>query len=359
MSRISDVFFEFVQIDSPSGSEEAMREKLRHEFSKQGCNAHVDPRGNLRLFLPGTLDAPCRLFSAHMDTVEPGRGIRPFLDGDGTIRSDGTTILGADDKDGITAFLCALERIGTEKCPHPPLEFLFTVCEENNLDGAKYLEKGFLKSRIGWIFDGPGPLGTIYRNGVGKWGCHVELTGRSAHSALMPEKGINAMVAAADAILSFPPGRFRGATVNYGTIRGGIADNIVPENVTVTAEIRAKDMKSLRAIGACFETAWQTVAKRHGCRISIVGTDGYPPFVLPPDSPHYRETRFILESIGLDVNLAEFNAACDANFLCATGMDICVVATGRTANHTCAETTTLKNLERLTDMAYGLMTAYP
>ena len=44
------------------------------------------------------------LLSAHLDTVEPGRGIRPHLDGD-VLRSDGSTVLGGDCKAGISIIM--------------------------------------------------------------------------------------------------------------------------------------------------------------------------------------------------------------------------------------------------------------
>ena len=48
------------------------------------------------------------MFSAHMDTVEPGQGVKPVL-ADGVIRSAGDTVLGADDKAGIATILEVLK----------------------------------------------------------------------------------------------------------------------------------------------------------------------------------------------------------------------------------------------------------
>ena len=72
---------------------------------------------------PAPRRAPCagapRSFSAHMDTVQPGVGIKPRVEG-GIVRSDGTTILGADDKAGITAILEALRAVHGGDTPVRP-----------------------------------------------------------------------------------------------------------------------------------------------------------------------------------------------------------------------------------------------
>ena len=65
-----------------------------------------------------------------MDTVVPGIDIKPQIKDDGYIYSDGTTILGADDKAGLAAILEALAVIHENKLPHGQLQFVITVGEE-------------------------------------------------------------------------------------------------------------------------------------------------------------------------------------------------------------------------------------
>ena len=61
--------------------------------------------GNIVANFKGTAtDAPTVMLTAHMDCVEPCANIKPIVE-DGVIRSDGTTILGADDKAGVAAIL--------------------------------------------------------------------------------------------------------------------------------------------------------------------------------------------------------------------------------------------------------------
>lgn len=356
LSNVIEVFLELVQIDSPSGNEQPVREWLKNKFSELGCIHEIDSYGNLRLFRPGELAGEPRLFSSHMDTVEPGRGIRPVIHEDQSIASDGTTVLGADDKDGITALYCALERLTKKHVPLEPLEFLFTVQEEDNIRGAAQIQPGWLQSRIGWVFDGPGSIGNLYRNGVGKIGLKLEVKGRAAHSGICPEKGHNALLAAAKSILSFPPGRMGNATVNYGVISGGRAENIVPEQADIYCEIRADNASLCTDLAERLENSWRRTVEKDHCRLIVTMTAGYPPFRLN-DSVLLRRTSEIFEDLGIKCEVQTFHAGCDANCLCATHkLDMCIIATGRKDNHTTDEKTNIAALERLTLLAEKLMT---
>ena len=98
------------------------------------------------------------LLTAHMDTVEPGRGISPFV-ADGIIQSSGETILGADNKAGIAAILEAV--LSLEGMPENSLELVFTKSEEVGNLGAVNLDYSLLKSKVGFSFDTGGEIGNL------------------------------------------------------------------------------------------------------------------------------------------------------------------------------------------------------
>ena len=356
MQSTFELFQELVRIDSPTGEEAALRKHLAELFSIEGGSAETDESGNLLIRVPGNAgDHESLLFSAHLDTVEPGRGIQVQRNPDGSIVSDGRTILGADDKDGIAAILQAFRKIVKKRVSHPPLEFLFTVGEENNLAGAAHIRSGWLRAKRGWIFDGPGSIGTIYRNGTGKIGFKIKLEGRSAHAALNPEGGINAMAVFCTAFQKIPPGHHGNATLNYGTVSGGTADNIVPGAVEVTGEIRSNDSGERDALFQALRNAWTISAGEYGCSIHWIRMPGYPSFALPPDSEHYKQTCEICKNLGIMPELKTFHAACDANCLSRLGIDLCIIGTGRKFNHSTRESTSCSNLETLTDLAFAFM----
>ena len=84
-----------------------------------------------------------------MDTVEPGRGVKPSVVGE-RIESDGTTILGGDCKAGVAAILEALESLLEDGTPHRPIEVAFTREEEIGLIGARNLDFSRIKAKRRW-----------------------------------------------------------------------------------------------------------------------------------------------------------------------------------------------------------------
>src|SRR5437773_2227987 len=100
--RLVETFLELVRIDSPSGKEALVAARLIELLRGLGAEAGLDGHGNLIARLDGQGEP--LLLSAHMDTVQPGEGIMPIVDGD-TIRTDGTTVLGGDPKAGVAAIV--------------------------------------------------------------------------------------------------------------------------------------------------------------------------------------------------------------------------------------------------------------
>ena len=132
--RIVKTFLELVAIDSPSGDEDAIAAELERRLRTLGLEASQDAHGNVLGRRAGTGEAI--LLSAHMDTVEPGRGITPIFDGDDIIRTDGTTILGADNKAGCAVILEVIQSVIDDGAPTRPIEVAISRGEEIGLVGA-------------------------------------------------------------------------------------------------------------------------------------------------------------------------------------------------------------------------------
>src|SRR5262245_10848386 len=163
-ATVLDTFLRLVRIDSPSGEEAALVAALEPELRALGFETWRDTPGNLLGRRPGrgsTAGAAPLIFNAHLDTVEPGRGIKPRIE-DGVVRTDGTTILGADDKAGIAAILEGIRAADADPdVPCRPLEIVFTVEEETGLIGAKGLDVSTLVGRQAVVLDSDGPIGKI------------------------------------------------------------------------------------------------------------------------------------------------------------------------------------------------------
>ena len=75
------------------------------------------------------------------------------------------------------------------------------------------------------------------------------VSGLAAHAGLHPEWGVNAIMLAAKALADMPCGRIDNeSTVNFGTIRGGLATNIVPDQVVIEGEVRSHNPKTLEQL---------------------------------------------------------------------------------------------------------------
>jgi len=147
--KIKKLFIDLISIDSPSGEEKKVRLFIEKELKKLNLKTSVDSFGNLWSKIPGKGEPI--LLSAHMDTVEPGRGIRPIVKGD-LITSDGRTILGTDNKAGITEILVSLEYLIKNKLSHRPIELIFTREEEIGSLGVKNLDFNKIKSKEALVF---------------------------------------------------------------------------------------------------------------------------------------------------------------------------------------------------------------
>jgi tripeptide aminopeptidase len=343
--RLQALFLELVQIDSLSRHEGRIAARLADEMRALGAEVLFDDAGtqvggevgNLIARLPGTADAPPLLLCAHMDTVSPGEGVKPVVDGD-VIRTDGTTVLGGDDKSGV-AIICECVRVCRERgLRHPPLDVVFTICEEVGLQGAKHLDLGPVRARRGLVFDSDA-VGFAFTRAPGAKLIEVVVHGRAAHAGMAPERGISAIRVAAEAIAAMRLGRLDAeTTANLGRIEGGRATNIVPEEVRIRGEARSHDLARLEAQVAHMRACFEEAAARHpGARVEIAVHTQYEPMVVADDAPIMRLVAAAAARCGRTVTTAGMGGGCDANVLNRRGLEVVNLGTGMRDIHTTAE----------------------
>jgi dipeptidase D len=155
-------FSELTRIPRPPKEEEKVRELALEWAAEQDFPSDVDAAGNVVVRVPpcaGRERAPIVVLQAHLDMVcerDPGSPydaregrINVVLDGDWVL-ADGTT-LGADNGIGVAAAMAVAE---DPEITHGPLELLFTVSEEQGLDGAKALDPSLVRGRLLLNLDG-------------------------------------------------------------------------------------------------------------------------------------------------------------------------------------------------------------
>lgn len=241
--RLIDTFIEMAKIDSVSGEEDKLAKFLVKRLKSIGGNAFLDTYGNVIAKFDGVGES--YMINSHMDTVEPGRGIKPRLK-DGKIISDGTTIVGGDAKAGIAIILEGLRAVLSSRKQHIPIEVVFTRGEETGLFGAVNLDYSKISATKGLTFDGEASVTNITIAAPGYNEIDLTITGRAAHAGVEPEKGISSIKIASEIISKLKVGKIDyETTANIGLITGGSARNAVPESVKVSAEIRSRDINKL------------------------------------------------------------------------------------------------------------------
>jgi len=350
--RMVEQFMEMVCIDSESGNEARFIEYLRPELEKLGAEAQTDDYGNLIAKLPGKksdVTDPI-LLSCHADTVQPGVGIEPVLEG-GVIRSAGDTILGADDKAGIAEMLEAL-RIAPVR---PPVEVAISRQEEVGLLGVKNLDYSRITARRGFLLDND-TLDTIVIGGPSYFAIDVAITGRSAHAGMEPEKGINAIAAAARAIGGLKLGRLdEETTANVGVIRGGITRNGVPESCTFLAECRSLDHAKAQRLADAMVATIRERAETTGATVEITVDNLCRAVDIPEDAPTVRIAKRALRTVGIEARTTFITGFTDASIYNNHGIEMAVVGIGAREEHATTEHIHVADMEKALKMLVEIL----
>ena len=365
--RLRDQFLELARISSVSKREGNVAKRLIAILEGMGASVQVDDAGervgsdtgNVVARFPGTApDVAPFLLCGHMDTVPPADNVRPVVDGD-VIRSDGTTVLGGDDKAGIVAILDAVRSVRERRIPHGPIDVLFTICEELGLNGAKQFDVGRLRARTGLILDCDGVHELITRAPAAN---HLQFVvhGLEAHAGLAPEEGISAVQVAAEAIAAMRLGRVDAeTTANVGRIEGGLAINIIPNRVVLRGEARSLTLEGLerqtRHMHDCFERAAsrRSVTVAGATRVARVEARverDYEPLAVADDTRIVRLVRAAAGELSKPFRTRATGAASDANVFAARGLEVANLGCGMRQIHTVNEWVDVNDIVATTEL---------
>ena len=365
--RLLDQFFEFVQIDSESGNEKAMGERLVKELESLGLEVWTDKAGetfgsngfNVFAKLPASgtgaafeNDAPW-LFSAHMDTVQPGNGIKPYVE-DGVIKSGPDTILGGDDKSGICGIIEAVRVVLEKGLPHRAAEICFSIGEEGGMRGANVSK---LESSRGYIFDSSGDVGKVIIGAPGQIKVKATVLGKRAHAGLAPEEGISAIQAAAKGIAKMNLGRIDAETTcNIGVIKSEFATNIVPDTCEFFAEVRSRNLDKLNAQAKHMQDCLQAGCDELGAKLDCELITNYVSYSIDPAGDVVQPLLSAFERMGIEPLVTQGGGGSDANIYNQKGIPSVVLGTGMTKVHTKEETIKVENLNKTAELCLELLT---
>jgi tripeptide aminopeptidase len=365
--RLGDLFKTLIQIDSVSKKEGAIAKTLQGIFESMGGEVLIDgagPKvggdtGNLIARFKGAkADIVPLLLNAHMDTVQPGEGIK-VLFSDGTYTSDGSTVLGADDKSALAIIIETIRILQEKMLPWGPLELVVTICEEVGLLGAKNLDYSLIKAQYGYSLDATDTEGIVTQAPAAN---HIEFKvhGRDAHAGAAPEKGINAIHLASRAISEIRVGRIDDeTTANIGLIEGGKATNIVPCLVTVAGEVRShspgrleeETQKIVQGFERQVSDYKEAFPSDDGLpRLEVAVRQDFSNLKIADDHAVVTLAREAASCLGRNMKTKTSGGGSDANIFFGHGIVTSVLGTGMKDMHTVRESIRLDDMVKSVEL---------
>ena len=358
-SRIIELFLQTIRINALSGNEKLLADFIKsflseynysitEDDSKEHSNSNT---GNLICKVGSGGDF---LLSSHMDTARPTENVKPIIEKD-KIVSSGDTVLGVDNRAGVSALLYTLERIAKEKIPVKDFTVVFTTCEETTLFGSKNLGiNGNIKK--GFVFDSGYRPGNFIHSACGALGFKIKVVGKASHSGIAPEKGINSLLVAAKAMSNLPLGRIdEETTMNIGVLKGGAAVNVIPELTELEGEVRSFDLKKAEKYFNLLVDAFKKESELVGARIELIYDWDFMPFTVPEDSEVYSETINVLKKVGLIPSPKISLGGSDANSLNANGIESINLGIGAQNPHSNDEFIFIEDLIKTAEIAMELV----
>ncbi|NUM62413.1 MAG: M20/M25/M40 family metallo-hydrolase [Ignavibacteriaceae bacterium] len=294
------------------------------------------------------------IMTAHLDTARPTLNIKPKILED-KIVSSGDTVLGVDNRAGVTVLLFLLEKIAKEKIPVKDFTVVFTTCEETTLFGSKYLGvNGNIK--YGFVFDSGYRPGNFIYSACGAMGFKMKVIGKASHSGISPEKGINSLLIASRAINNLPLGRIDDeSTMNIGILKGGSAVNVIPEITELNGEIRSFDLQKVEHYLNVTIAAFRKEADILGGKIEVESFWDFKPYTIPENSFVFKEIVRVMKQVGLNPIPKISLGGSDANSLNEKGIQSVNLGIGAQNPHSNDEFIFIEDLVKSAEIALELV----
>lgn len=323
--KLLNIFLDLIKIDGLSNQEKNVALYIKSFLTKfpvkiSEDSSQSETKSNTGNIICEIGNGGDFLMVSHMDTARSTLKVKPVLLDD-RITSDGTTVLGVDNRAGIAVLLYLVDQIFTQNIPIKNFTIAFTTCEETTLFGSKHLS---IKSKIkkGFIFDSGYRPGNFIFSACGAIGFKIMVIGKASHSGIAPEKGINSLQIAANAISQLRLGRIdEETTMNIGIMKSGSAVNVIPESTELEGEVRSFNLKKADTNYKLLEKIFKSEAKKHKAKIEAEYFWDFMPYTISSNSDVYKETVIAIQKVGLKPTPTISLGGSDANSLNARGIE--------------------------------------
>ncbi|MBQ7458958.1 MAG: peptidase T [Bacteroidales bacterium] len=316
MEKILDKFLRYVSFDTQSSEESPSQpstakqlkllSQLQGELQQMGIESSLDEYGYVMATIPANTasNAPKLGFIAHVDTSPdaPGCNIKPQIIenydggdvvlGDGKslkvsefpemqlyrgqtlITTDGTTLLGADDKAGVAEIMCAAEYMMTHpEFKHGEVKIAFTPDEEIGRGVVKFDVKKF-GADYGYTMDG-GMIGELEYENFNAAGAKIHIAGRNIHPGYAKNKMINACLVAMELNAMLPIEQRPEYTQGYEGFIHLTSFKGVVEEADLSYIIRDHDAAKLEVKKQIMQDAVDFINKKYGNIVTAEIKDQY------------------------------------------------------------------------------------
>jgi len=361
--ELVSLFLRLAPIEGLSLAERRVADEVKSMLNQAGVLVREDDSagmfggttGNLLCFPPGFRpDQPAMMLTAHLDTVKSTSRLTPVVDST-SIRSDGTTILGADNRVGLSVLIHLLCETAKEKAPRNNFFVVFTVGEETGLFGAGSIDLSPYSVKGAYVFDCSKRPGVYIKDSVGLYAFQAEFIGKAAHSGVAPEKGVSAIQLACAAIGRLALGRIDAdTTANVGTIHGGEAMNSIPERVLIEGEVRSFTQMRIREQLDGMERILRESVGSTG-KIIFKSQPDFEPYVLAADAPMIVVLEHAMRTVGLQPQPIRYTGGSDANKYNAKGIPAVNLGVGAQNPHSYEEFVLIEDLVKSYELARALV----
>ena len=278
----------------------------------------------------------------------------PSLDryvGNRLIVTDGTTLLGADDKAGVCAIVSALERIIKSGAPHGCVKVCFTPDEEIGRGADHFDVEGFAAD-YAYTVDGGG-LGELEYENFNAASAKVEFKGVSIHPGSAKDKMKNAQLMAMEFNSLLPADQTPANTEGYEGFFHLIESHGDCEYAELVYIIRDHDMTKFTEKKALFEEVAKKISKKYGegtCTAFV--KDSYYNMKEIIDNNMYTVERAIaaMKSVGVEPIIVPIRGGTDGARLSYMGLPCPNICTGGENFHSRFEYLPIESLEKVVDI---------
>lgn len=358
LEKLKNIFKTLVNMYSPSKKEKDVCDYVVNYLKNLGCEIYLDESQNkyggnsptIFSLLKGNKNDAITL-SAHIDVVEPNKGVKIVEEGN-IIKTDGSTTLGGDDKAGVAVILCVLEYLVENNIEHGDIYCIITPGEEAGMLGARNINwkevyKNINPAKDIIVLDNAGKSKYIAYQAPACNNFEIKIYGKKAHAGIELEKGINAIKVISEIISKMQILRIDElTTANISCIYADFPTNVVADRAICKGELRSHCYEKIDKVLNSYDSICREVCKKYNANYSFNHLQAYPLLNSKDNLRFAKKFQESYKSIGIKSEFQIIGGGSDANFFAEEGFNAIIIGVGMQKVHTTEEYLEVEEMKR-------------